>query len=140
MGKEVIAQEDAGFVVPAGIDRIHVPAEGGFVEHVVVDERGGVDHFHRGRQRQVVAMQPAAGLAREEHQGGPQPLSAEANAVFDQVVDEGMLVGEFFGDEGLDLVKLPLDGRIEVVQRRGGLCPIVSGMFHERLPRGEVRR
>ena len=63
-GEKIVAQEHAGFVVPAGVDRVEMAAHGRLVQHVVMDERGRVDHLHGRRQEDVVRRQNCRRPAR----------------------------------------------------------------------------
>src|SRR5262249_9170695 len=65
--EQEVTQEDADLVAPAGVDGGDVAADAGAVEHVVVDERGGVDHLDDGGQRVVGRRDPAP---RPRRQGG----------------------------------------------------------------------
>ena len=76
VGEEEVAQQDAGLVVPAGVDGVFMAADGGFVEHVVVHERGGVDHLDDGGERDVLVAQGADRLAGQQQQGRAEPLAA----------------------------------------------------------------
>ena len=62
----------------------HVPAELGLVEHVVVDERRGVDHLdHRG-ERVVGRRHLPARLRGEQQQRRAEPLAAVVPEVLDE--------------------------------------------------------
>ena len=71
--EQEVADQHAGFVVAAGVDRFAMPAQAGFVQHVVVHQRGGVDHFDHGGQHDVVARDLAGGLGRP---AAPAPAAA----------------------------------------------------------------
>jgi hypothetical protein len=88
MRKQEIADQNAGLVVAAGIDRLTVASETCLVQHVVVHECRRVDHFHHGGQHDVVATDGSARLGRQQQQGRPQPLAAQSESVFHQAVDE----------------------------------------------------
>ena len=95
VGEQKVAHQDAGFVVVAGVDRFAVAAELGFVQHVVVDQRGRVDHFDHGGQGDVLVVGPAQGFGRQQQQGRPEPLSPQAEGVLDQLVDERIVARQF---------------------------------------------
>ena len=109
-GEKIIAQEHAGFVVPTGIDRVEMAAHGRLVQHVVVDQRGRVDHLHGRRQEDVVRAKTAAGQPAKQHQGRPQPLAAKAKSVLHQVVDERIPASQDLPEDFFDLVKPPWMG------------------------------
>ena len=47
--EQIVPQQDRSFVAPFGIDGGGVPPDHSLIEHVVVHERGGMNHFdHRG--------------------------------------------------------------------------------------------
>ena len=133
-GDEVVAQEDAGLVVPAGIDGVEVAAERGLVEDVVVNEGRGVDHFDGGGQRRWSRRSGPGDTGRQQQQGRPQPLAPQADPVFDQAVDEGMVAVEFLAEDLLDLIQFMGHGRIEVAKGIGGLGPWYGRTFHRRFP------
>ncbi len=86
--EQKIADQDTGFVVAAGVDRFAMAADGGLVQHVVVDQRGGVDHFHHGGQRDVFVLDLAQRLGRQQQQGRPQSLTPQTEGMLDQLIDE----------------------------------------------------
>ena len=47
MGQQIVAQQHAGLVVPAGVDGVEMPPHRGLVEHVVVNQRGRMDQLDR---------------------------------------------------------------------------------------------
>ena len=82
---EVIAQEDGGFVAAKMVDGRAFSAELGFVEDVIVDEGGHVDHFDDGGQDDVGVGELAAGFAGEKKQKGAEHFSAEPADVLDEL-------------------------------------------------------
>ena len=46
----------------------------GIVEHIVVDQRGRVDHLDHGGQQMMRTVDLAAGPGREQQQGRPSRL------------------------------------------------------------------
>ena len=108
-GEEVIAQQDARFVVPADVDRVEVAADGSLVQHVVVDQRGRVDHFHRRGQEDVGRAKTRTGQPAQQQQGRPQAFAAQPEAVFDQVVDEGVFAPQLLAEDFFDLMKTRLN-------------------------------
>jgi hypothetical protein len=61
LGEEEIADEHTGFVVAGGVDRFAMPPQTGLVQHVVVHQRGRVNHLdHGGQHRQRQSYQGAA--------------------------------------------------------------------------------
>ena len=117
VGEEEVAQEDAGFVVPAGVDGIDVAADGGFVEDVVVDERGGVDHFDDRGERDVVVAECADRLAGQQQQGRAEAFAGQPNAVANDGVGLGVVAVELFLEAGVDAAELGLDAGVEGGER-----------------------
>ena len=107
--EQEVAQQDAGLVVPAGVDRVFVAADGGFVEHIVVDERRGVDHFDHGGERDVFVAQRTDGLAGQQEQGGAESFAGEADAVADDFVGLGVVAVQLVGQPGVDAAQLAAD-------------------------------
>ncbi len=60
VGEEIVAQQDGRLVAPLGIDGGGMPPDHGLIEHVVMHERGRVDHLHDGRQHGVGLGERAA--------------------------------------------------------------------------------
>ena len=72
-GVEIVAQQHARFVVPPGVDGFQMTPQRGLVEHVVVDERRGVDHFHDRGEHDMLA-------GRSARRRGPSEAPAPAAA------------------------------------------------------------
>ena len=93
-GKEVIAHQHAGLVVPQQVRRGPPAALGAFVHHVVMQERCRVDEFHRRGQMHRIGPVVAAQLGCGQHQHRAQALAAR----FDQMRgDLGYARGVFAG-------------------------------------------
>ena len=52
--KQVIADQNAGLVVPQQVGRGPSAALGAFVDHVIMQQRGGVNELDRGGQMHIV--------------------------------------------------------------------------------------
>ena len=86
---EVIAEEHRRLVPAEVVDGGPLAAKLGFVQHVVVNERGHVDHLDDGRQNDVSVLELSAGLAGEEHEHGAEHFSAESADVPHERVHAG---------------------------------------------------
>src|SRR6202022_4450146 len=64
--EQIVPEKNAGFVGPAGIDGGHVTARRRFVEHVVVDKRGRVNHLDDGGENEVRLFDSSAGQGRKK--------------------------------------------------------------------------
>ena len=117
-GEQVVAQENAGLVIPAGVDRVEMAADRGFVQDVVVDQRGGVDQLGDHRQGGVFGPDSATGRGRQQHQGRPEPLPAQPEAVLHQPVHEGIVAGKLPPQEGFDLVEFSGHRRVQSAEIR----------------------
>ena len=60
-----------------------------------MDQRGGVDHFDHGGQRDVLFVGPADGLAVSSSRAGPEPFAPQAEGVLDQLIDERAVARQF---------------------------------------------
>lgn len=106
MSEQVVTQEHAGFIAPTGVYRVEMPAHAGLIEHIVMDQRGRMDHFHDGCQHQVFVLDRTGRLGRQQHQGGPQTFAPEAEAVLRQFVNVGDVASQLVAQDFLDLGKL----------------------------------
>ena len=66
----------------------------GFIQHVVVNQRGGVDHLDGSGKRVVSGHDLAASLRGEQEQGRAEPLAAVVLQVLDQRAEWGTVLGE----------------------------------------------
>ena len=77
-------------------------AQLGLVEHVVVDERRGVDHLDDHAEQLVRTCQFADGFSHQQHQRRPQPLAAQAVTVPDDFIHKRVAAGKFGLEPVLD--------------------------------------
>jgi hypothetical protein len=87
VGEEHVAEEDADLVPPPGVDRGNVPPQFRLVEHVVVNERRGVDHLDRGREGVVRRGDFPQRLCKKEQERWAEPLAAIVPEVLDQAAE-----------------------------------------------------
>ena len=85
---EKIADQHRGGVAELGIGGGVPPPQLRFVDDVVVQQRGRVDHLDHGRQRVMIAAAIAAGAGREQQQARAKPLAAAADDVFGNLADQ----------------------------------------------------
>jgi hypothetical protein len=75
--EQVIAQDHRRLVAVQPVHRLAPTPDIGPVEHIVVHQRGHVDHFADGRERDVVARHRVrGGQAAGQHQRRPQHFAA----------------------------------------------------------------
>ena len=117
MREEIVSEQDARLVVVAGIDGVFVTPQFGFVEHVVVNKRGGMNHFDDGRKNQVIGAHPSQRLAAKQHQRRAEPLAADAKAVLDQFVDVRVGV-----EEQVDVVLVGVDSFLDLRDTVAGIA------------------
>ena len=104
-GEQVVAQQNACLVVPAGVDRIEMPADDGLVQDVVVNQGGCVNQLHHRPQHEVLVPQWAAGLAGQQKQGRTEPLPPQTETMFNQLIDKGMIAAQLVVQDVFDLFK-----------------------------------
>ena len=118
--EEIVAEQDARLVVPAGVDRGHMPANQGAVQHVVVDERRGVDHFHHGGEGVVRRRHSPASVGGEEQQRRPQTFAAVVMHMGDQGRDTRAPTRHAAGQDAFHLVEVPGNRRVKGGRGLGG--------------------
>ena len=80
-GIQEIPDQDAGGVAEHLVGGLAAAAQRGAVDHVIVQQGGGVDELDDRRRLDVLLALVAAGAGGEQHQQGPQPLAAGVNDV-----------------------------------------------------------
>ena len=112
--EQIIAEQHAGLHAPDGVDRGHPATYAGIVEHVVVDQRGRVDHLDHGPQDVMRRRHSAAGAGGQQQQHRPQPFAA---IVLDVIDDLGHARRACFSARGPGCARL-LPGRRRWERRR----------------------
>ena len=92
---QIVAQQDGRLVAAEVIDRSALSPELGFIEHIVVDERGHVDHLDDGGDDGVGVDQFAAGFSGQQDEHGAEHFSAESAHVADERVHAGEVGFQF---------------------------------------------
>jgi hypothetical protein len=80
-------------IAPAGIDGRSAPASIRFVNHVVVNECGGVDEFDNGSQANRRLPFETTQFRGKQHQGGTEPFAAASAQVLTDLGD-GLNAGD----------------------------------------------
>ncbi len=86
LAKHIVAGQHRGPLGPVGVEGGRAPAQHGPVDHIVVDQRGRVQHLHRRGQRDhlVIAGAVADGaveLRGHEGDGRAHPLAAAVDQI-----------------------------------------------------------
>ena len=97
-----IADQHARLVAEDVVSRGAAAAFLRAVDHVVVQQRGGVHELDEGCGFDVFFVFDAAGAAREHAEQGAQSFAATANDVFGNLVDQGHRALEAGADHGVD--------------------------------------
>jgi hypothetical protein len=81
----------------------------GLVDHVVVQQGGGVDELDDRGQLEALRAVETQRLREQQHEAGPDPLAAGADDVARDLVDQRDLGGQAFADQGVDLPQRRVD-------------------------------
>src|SRR5690606_26031546 len=87
-GVQKVSYQDAGSVAPLGIGCQSAATERGYVHHVVVEQRGGVNEFNNSGQLEVFPPLIAKRAAGEQGQKGAQAFAAGLHQVVANVLNE----------------------------------------------------
>ena len=116
-----IADQDGAAVAPDRIGRGPTPAHLSQVDHVVVEQAGGVQQLHGGRHLDPARTRVAAQLRSEEEQCGTQSLAPRREHVLADGADQLLRRGELLAQRPLDELQTPGDALERSAQgRRGG--------------------
>ena len=115
---EEVADQHAGRVAPQRIGGLAPAPQVGFVDHVVVQQGGGVDELDDRRQLQVVAPRIAQRARGDEVQLRAQALAAGADDVFADLIDEQHVRGQAAADQGVDAGQILTHQALDVVGRQ----------------------
>jgi hypothetical protein len=83
-----VAHQHAGGIAEDGIGRGAAATQRRLVDHVVVQQGGGVDELDRGRQFVLLWAREAQGLRKQQHQARADALAAGADDVGRDLVDQ----------------------------------------------------
>ncbi len=95
---EPITGEDAFGIAPGGVGGGTAAADVGFVDDVVVDEGGGVEHFDDGAEADATGGAAAEGLCGEQEEHGADAFAAAGHEVGRDIGDH-FDVGRGLGGE-----------------------------------------
>ena len=84
-----VPDQDAGLVAEDLIGGIATAAHRGAIDHIVMQQRGGVDELDEGRSFNVSVAVGVTGTAGQNHQQGPQALAAARDDVLGNAIDQG---------------------------------------------------
>ena len=129
--EQVVAEQHGVVNAPAGVDRADVPAHGGAVEDVVVDQRGRVDHLHHGAEDVMGRRDSAAGAGGQQQQDRPQPLAAVVPDVIDDRLDLDITALERLRQDALDFFQVRRDRAVQVQGRRNRRRSRQHGLGHD---------
>ena len=119
MADQVIAQQHGGLVAAEVVDRRALAAKLGFVEHVVVHERGHVDHLDDGGERDVRVGQLASphALPASSTSIGRSILPRKRLTCLTSVLTQGMSLSKFRVEQSIDGRELRRDASVRRVER-----------------------
>ena len=124
--EQVITEQHAGFVIPAGIHGCHMASGFSVVQHVIMNERRQVNHLNDSTQNFVILTNSAAGLCRQEQQHRSQPLPSKSGRMFEDVANVRILTAQLIGQNLFGIEQLCTDRLIYRRQNghsiRRGLC------------------
>jgi len=98
---EEVADQHAGGVAEHGIGGLAAPAQVGLVDHVVMEQGGGVDELDHGGQLPGIAALVAQCAGREQEQHGPEALAAAGDDVLGHLVDQDHVRAQATADQGI---------------------------------------
>ena len=118
---EPVACEHGGVVSPHHVDRRAAAAGFREIYHVVMNQRGGVDHLYHRRHADHHRIHVAQHAPGKEHQDGPQTLASAGLQVLVDVIDGFDGGDRFQADLPLHFFEV-LSHQIENFERREGLA------------------
>ena len=137
VSEKEITHQHRGFVPPFGVDRRGVASHHRFVKDIVMNKRGGVDHFNNRGEHGMIMIEAVACEPGEEHERGTQTLAAVLTTVFDEAADERQVACELEIEDPLGLGE-PRGDRSE--QRRDPRIGLASHLWsHHPIPIEPVR-
>ena len=83
--EQEIADQHAGLVAEQGVGRSLAPTQFAFIDHVVVQESGGVNELDAGSQLDMALALVPSQAGRSEGQNRPQPLAAGGDDMASQL-------------------------------------------------------
>ena len=114
---EEVADQHAGGVAEQRIGGLAAAPQRRLVDHVVVQQGGGVDELDDGRQFEALAAREAQRADEQQHQHRPEALAAGADDVVRDLVDQRHVGGQPALDDRVDL---PHVGGHQALRQRCG--------------------
>jgi len=133
-GKQIVAQQNTRFVVPTGVDRVQVPPQSRLVQHVVMDERGRMNHLDHRSQSRVFRRQIPAGSPRKQHQRRAKPLPPQSKTVLRQPIDERALAVQLPAHDPLGLFEWLADRCVQQPEPLRRPAGTLDSLTHQFLP------
>ena len=118
--EQEVADQHRRLVAPDGVRGGRAAPEPAVVDHVVVQQGGGVDELDAGGQRQLPRAAIAAQSRREQREDRPDPLAAGGDDVARQLRDQADFALHPVEDDPVHLVELDGDERANAVELRSG--------------------
>jgi hypothetical protein len=99
-----IADEHARRVAEERVSRLASAPQIGFVDHVVMQQRRGVDEFHDRRQFMPMPRGFSERAGHQQQQRGPQPLASGTDDVLGDLIDQHHLGRKTVPDDAIHLL------------------------------------
>ena len=97
-----VADQHAGGIAPHRVGGLAAAAQVGFVDHVVVQQGGGMDELDHGRELVRIRTAMPERARRQQQQHRPQALAAGADDVLGDLVDQHHVGGQAAPDQRID--------------------------------------
>ncbi len=117
---EIIAEEYGSDVAGEGGDGRLAATLVGFVEDVVVDEGGDVDHFHHSGDGVMFRGQLSGGAGDEQEERGAEHFSAIGRCAGGEFVHDVDFRAKFGVEDGFGAGEVVADGAIDIGECGGG--------------------
>ena len=114
--EQEVADQDRRLVAPDRVGRGRAAAQAAVVDHVVVQQRGGVDELDAGGEGKLPRAAIAAQAGGQQRQDRPHPLAAGRDDVAGQLRDQADLALHPVEDDPVDLLELAVDERADAVE------------------------
>jgi hypothetical protein len=93
-----------------------------------------MDHLDSRGELEMVVRDPPTELPGEQYQSGPKPLSAQAESVLRQSMDEWILAGQLLSQQFVDFAQLISHNGIKRSQLSWSGVRSLNGLAHQILP------
>ena len=114
--EQEVPHEDAGLVAPYGVGGGVAAAQAAVVDHVVMQERRGVDELDAGREPHVAGAGVPAQAGAGEHDQRPEALSAGGDDVTGELGDQRHAAVHTREDDVVDLGEILAHEGLQPVQ------------------------